>query len=125
MADHFDAPCRDSPGQELLRAGKDRFRRGLPKVRAGLALARGVRTLSPKYFVRGVHFAYRKTNSGSEAGGKLQLRVNADQRTARWRSRTEIADETVPGAELDMTGGAVGAVHEHRTDRRGEWIRHR
>src|SRR5439155_12849919 len=57
--------------------------------------------------------------------GKLQLRVNADQRTARWRRRTEIADETIPGAELDMTDAAGGAIHEHRTDRSGEWIRHR
>jgi len=48
-----------------------------------------------------------------EVDGKLQLRVNAEQRTARWRLRTEVADETVPGANLDMTGGAVGAVHEH------------
>ena len=61
----------------------------------------------------------------SEVGGKLQLRVNAEQRTGRWRSRTEIADETVPGADLDVTGGAGGAVHEHRTERRGEWIFHR
>src|SRR5438270_1930187 len=51
----------------------------------------------------------------SDVGGKLQLRVNAEQRAGRWRSRTEVADETVPGADLDVTGGAVGAVHEHRT----------
>ena len=61
----------------------------------------------------------------SEVGGKLQLRVNAEQRTGRWRSRTEIADETVPGADLDVTGSVVGAVHEDRTDRRGERIFHR
>ncbi len=59
-----------------------------------------------------------------EVDGKLQLRVNAEQRTGRWGLRTEVADETVPGANLDMTGGAVGAVHEHRTNRRGEGIRH-
>lgn len=61
----------------------------------------------------------------AEVGAKLQLGVNAEQRTRRWRSRTEIADETVPGADLDVTGGAVGAVNEHRTERRGEWIAHR
>ncbi len=58
-------------------------------------------------------------------GRKLQLRVNPEQRTGRWRFRTEVADETVLGADLDMTGGAVGAIHEHRPDRRGEWIFHR
>ncbi len=58
----------------------------------------------------------------SAAGGKLQLRVNAEQRTVRWRFRIEVADETVPGADLDMPGGAVGAVDEHRPNRRSEWI---
>jgi len=48
-----------------------------------------------------------------EVGKKLQLRVNAEQRTGRWGLRTEVAHETVPGADLDMTGGAVSAVHEH------------
>src|SRR5206468_13121740 len=56
---------------------------------------------------------------------KLQLRVNAKQGASRWSRRTEIADEPLPGADLDMTHAAGGAVHEHRTDRRGEWIRHR
>src|SRR5438128_10773216 len=60
-----------------------------------------------------------------EVGGKLQLRVNAEQRTVRWCFRIEVADETVPGPDLDVTGGAVGAVDKHRADRRGEWIAHR
>jgi hypothetical protein len=74
-----------------------------------------------------VDFARRENSVGlarSEAGGKLQFRVNAEQRAARWDFRTEIADEPVPRADLDMTDAARGAVHEHRTDRRGEWIRH-
>src|SRR6266576_6436163 len=54
----------------------------------------------------------------SEVGGKLQLRVNAEQRTVRWRFRIEVADKTVPGPDLDVTGGTVGAVNEHRTDRK-------
>ena len=54
--------------------------------------------------------------------GKLQLRVNAKQRTARWRFRTEIANEPLPRAELDMTDTARGPIHQHGTDRRGEWI---
>jgi len=60
----------------------------------------------------------------SQVGGELQLRVNAEQRTGRWRFRIEVADETVPGPDLDMTGGTVRAVDEHRPDRRGEWIAH-
>jgi len=48
-----------------------------------------------------------------EVDRELQLRVNAEQRTGRWRSRIEVADETIPGADLNMTGGAVGAVDEH------------
>src|SRR6202040_3206199 len=55
-------------------------------------------------------------------GEKLQLGVNAQQRTARWRFRPEIADEPVPRAQLNMTDAAGGAIHEHRTNRRGEWI---
>jgi hypothetical protein len=61
----------------------------------------------------------------SEGRGKLQLRVNAEQRTGRWRFRIEVADKTVPGADLDMTGGALGAIDKHRADRRGKWISHR
>ena len=51
-------------------------------------------------------------------GGKLQLGVNAEQRSVRWCFRIEVADEPVLGTDLDVTSGAVGAVNEHRTDRR-------
>ncbi len=68
----------------------------------------------------------RRRQRGSEQPAeKLQLRVNAEQGTVRWRFRIEVADKTVPGTDLDMTGGTVGAVDEHRADRRGEWIAHR
>src|ERR1700756_937756 len=53
---------------------------------------------------------------------KLQLGVNAQQRTARWRFRTEITNEAVPCAQLHMADAAGGAIHEHGTDRRGERI---
>jgi hypothetical protein len=42
----------------------------------------------------------------SAVGEKLQFRVNAEERAARWDFRTEIADEPVPGADLDMTDAA-------------------
>src|SRR5207249_11978346 len=61
----------------------------------------------------------------SEVGGELQLRVNAEQGTGRWRFRIKVADKAVSGADLDMHGGAVGPVDEHRPNRRGEWIAHR
>jgi len=57
-----------------------------------------------------------------EVGQKLQLSVNTQQGTARWGFRAEIADETVPRAEFDMADAPGGSVHQHRTDRRGEWI---
>src|SRR4029077_14011378 len=56
---------------------------------------------------------------------KLQLGVNAQQRTARWCFRTEIANKTVPRAKLDMADATSAAVHEYRTNRRREWICHR
>jgi len=42
----------------------------------------------------------------SAVGEKLQFRVNAKQGATRWRRRTEIADEPLPGAKLDMTDAA-------------------
>jgi hypothetical protein len=53
-----------------------------------------------------------------EVGEKLQLSVNTQQRTTRWRFRAEIADETVSSAKLDMADATGGAVYEHRTYRR-------
>ena len=35
---------------------------------------------------------------------------------------TEIADETVSRADLDVTDSTAGAVYQDRTNRRGEWI---
>jgi hypothetical protein len=66
-----------------------------------------------------------RVDAPSELPGKLQLRVNAEQRTGRWRFRNEVADETILGADLHMTGGAAGAVNEYRPNGGGEWISHR
>src|SRR5438105_13507689 len=56
---------------------------------------------------------------------RLRLNVNAQQRTARRRFRTEIAHETIFGPNLDVTGGAVGIVNENGANRRLIRIVHR
>jgi len=64
------------------------------------------------------------TKSGS-SGGKLQLSRKRRAKDGAMEFRIEVADETVPGADLDVTGGTVRAVDEHRPNWRGEWIAHR
>ena len=120
MANYFGHHCSDALGEELLRAGKDRilnWKIGFPACPTTFQLAEQ----------EGGQYAPPAESGGSLTSDrwKLQLRVNAEQRTVRWRFRIEVADETLPGPDLNMTGGAVGAVDEHRADRRGEWISHR
>src|SRR6266513_2727546 len=49
--------------------------------------------------------------SGDRANSSgLTLRENANQRTARWRLRAKIANESSLGPDLHMTGRALGVV---------------
>jgi hypothetical protein len=114
LAGHVDAHRSGSPDQELLRAGKDHFSEA-PRPATG-----------PVHFCNSAEVSEKRCSAiPSEVGGKLQFGVNAEQRTARWDFRAEIADETVPGADLDMTDATSGPIHEHRADRRGERICYR
>ena len=63
------------------------------------------------YFPASQVASFWKRGSFRSVGGKLQLGVNAEQRTGRWRFRTEVADETILGADLDVTGSVLGAVY--------------
>ena len=58
MADHFDAPCRDSPGSELLRAEEDRFGEAPKQIfRLREAREKGRLTFRPKLAEKNYNFA--------------------------------------------------------------------
>ena len=53
---------------------------------------------------------------------QLQFREHAEERSARWRLRTKIADKTIACSKFDVTHASRSTVHEHGPDRRSEWI---
>src|SRR6516162_2153542 len=56
---------------------------------------------------------------------ELTLRENANQRTARWRLRAKVANESILGPDFHMTGCTLGAIDQHRSYRRFIWIQDR
>src|SRR5438874_3994560 len=77
-----------------------------------------------RYLLRQIRFC---AMPGAERNrGQLQLRVNAEQRAVRWRSRTEIADEAVFGAKFHVASlPTARAIDKHRSHRCLEWVAHR
>ena len=55
---------------------------------------------------------------------RLQLGVNADERTSRWSGRAEIAHKTILCPNLDVPDAPARSVNQHRTDGGGKRIAH-
>jgi len=51
-------------------------------------------------------------SAGKSRKSRLRLDENAEERTARWRFRTEIAHETIFRPDLHVTGCAICIVNE-------------
>ena len=50
-------------------------------------------------------------SAGKSRKSRLRLDENAEERTARWRFRTEIAHETIFRPNLDVTGCAIRIIN--------------